>query len=244
VIAYLIVIVLTRYVARVNYSMLHAGAAVSAVLGALMVMMRKGTATAAARRKMDFNKKYMSYYTLTTLSGARRHVTMTFAGFLLVQTYRTPVFTMVLLACLSSLVAIFTRPAIGRLIDRWGEQRSLMVNYLIVIPIFLCYAFVKWPLFLFFAYILDNATSGFDVAIQTHMGKIAPPDALSNAYAMGSTMTHITGVGVPILGGFLWDAAGAPAVFLMGTCFAGYALWFSQQLDRIERNLKTTSVAA
>jgi MFS family permease len=142
------------------------------------------------------------------------------------------------------LIAIFTRPAIGRLIDRWGEQRSLMVNYLIVIPIFLCYAFIKWPLFLFLAHIVDNATNGFDVAIQTHMGKIAPPDALANAYAMGSTMTHITGVSVPMLGGFLWDVAGAPTVFLMGTCFAGLSLWYSQQLDRVERTIKATATTS
>jgi len=243
-VSYFIVIMVTRYVSKVNYSLLHGAAAAIALVGGLLVMMRKGTSTAIARRKMEFNKRYMSYYTLTMLSGARRHITMTFAGFLLVQTYKTPVSTMVLLAAISSLIAIFTRPAIGRLIDSWGEQRSLMVNYLIVIPIFLSYAFIKWPLFLFAAYIVDNATGGFDVAIQTHMGKIAPHDALSNAYAMGSTMTHITGVSVPILGGFLWDVAGAPTVFLMGTCFAGVALWFSQQLDRIERNIKTTAVAS
>lgn len=240
-VSYFFVMVLTRFVKKVNYSVLHAFAAVVAVAGGLIVMMRKGTNTGVTKRKMEFNPRFKSYYFMSMLSGARRHITMTFAGFLLVRTYGASVSTMVLLSAISSLVAIFTRPAIGRLIDNWGEQRSLMVNYSIIMPIFLSYAFVKWPLFLFAAYIVDNATTGFDVAIQTHLGKIAPHESLSNTYAMGSTMTHLTAVAVPVAGGFLWDYAGAPTVFVMGTCFAGIALWYSQQLDRIERRIKATA---
>ena len=237
-VSYFIVIMISRYVSKVNYSLMHTAAAVIALVGGVLTMTRKVTNTSIVRRKMEFNRKYISYYTMTMLSGARRHITMTFAGFLLVQAFHTPVSTMVLLSALSSLVSIFTRPAIGRLIDHWGEQRCLMVNYLLVVPIFLSYAFVKSPLLLFIAYVIDNSTGGFDVAIQTHMGKIAPHDALSNAYAMGSTIMHIGGVSVPIVGGLLWDVAGAPSVFIMGTGFALVALWYSQQLDRIERTVR------
>lgn len=239
--SFFIVIAITRFVPRTNYSALHALAACFALVGGLLVIVRKMPSSGMARRTIEFNPRYMSYYTLTFLSGARRHITMTFAGFLLVQVHHTPVSTMVLLSALSSLVSIFTRPMIGRLIDKWGEQKSLMVNYSLVVPLFLNYAFVKWPLLLFVAYILDNGSVGFDVAITTHLGKIAPPEALSNAYAMGSTINHISGVSVPMIGGWLWDVAGAPWVFIMGAALACVSLVYSQRLDRVERQLVMSS---
>lgn len=237
-VSYFIVIMITRYVPKVNYSLMHIAAAAIALVGGLTVMTRKVTNTGITRRKMEFSLRYKSYYIMTMLSGARRHVTMAFAGFLLVQVYRTPVSTMVILSALSSLVSIFTRRAIGRLIDRFGEQKCLMVNYLIAAPIFMAYAFVKWPVLLFVAYIADMASGGFDVAIQTHLGKIAPRESISNSFAMGSTIMHISGVAVPMIGGIVWDLFGAPYVFVMGTGFAALALWYSQQLERIERSVR------
>jgi hypothetical protein len=45
-------------------------------------------------------------------------------------------------------------------------------------------------------------------------------------------------VGVPMLGGIIWDLAGSSVVFILGTFFAGVSLWDSQQLDRIERAVR------
>jgi predicted MFS family arabinose efflux permease len=243
-VSYIVVIAVSKLSAQVNFRMMHFAAALVALIGGITVMLRKGTGTGGAKRSIEFNKNYKSYYILTLLSGARRHITMTFAGFLLVQTWHTSVTTMVVLAAISSLVSIFTRPAIGKLIDNFGEQKCLVVNYLITIPLFVCYAFLKVPLLLYAAYVLDSGTQGFDVAIQTHMGKIGKPESLSSAYAMGSTIMHISGVSVPALGGIIWEKFGAPVVFVLGIGFALAALWYSLQLDRIEKHVKGIAATA
>jgi MFS family permease len=233
--AFFVVMGLAKVMKRPNYSLVHSIASASALLGGVLVAARRlqGVDT-RARSPMEFNARYMSYYVLSFLGGSRRHVTMTFAGYLLVRTFGTPVSTMVLLSAISSLVAIFTRPLIGKVIDRWGEQRSLVFNYAIVSALFASYAFVKIPMLLYAIYVLDQGLQGFDVAITTHLGKIARFEALSPAYAMGSTINHISGVAVPVIGGYLWDYAGAPVVFLSGAGIALASLLYSARLERRE----------
>jgi predicted MFS family arabinose efflux permease len=218
-----------------NYGLLHALAGGFAVCGGLTVLSRSVKGAGPGKKAMDYNPRYMSYYVLTFLGGSRRHVTMTFAGFLLVQTFRTPVSVMVLLSGVSSILAIVTRPLIGRAIDAWGEQQSLVLNYSLVMALFGSYAFVQSPLLLYTIYVLDNGLMGFDVAITTHLGKIAPKEGLSAAYAMGSTINHVSGVAVPAVGGLLWKAAGGPTVFLCGFAVAALSLVYSRSLGRRER---------
>lgn len=233
--AFFVVIGLAKVTQRPNYGLVHAIAAASALVGGLLVAARRLEGTVApGKTAMNFDRRYMSYYVLSFLGGSRRHITMTFAGYLLVRTFGTPVSTMVLLSAISSLVAIFTRPLIGRAIDRWGEQRSLVFSYAIVSVLFASYAFVKAPLLLYAIYVLDQGLQGFDVAITTHLGKIARSEALSPAYAMGSTINHISGVSVPMIGGYLWDLAGAPVVFLSGAGIALASLIYSVTLERRE----------
>lgn len=217
-----------------NYSLLHVLAAVFPLLGGLAVVAQKMGNETKVKRSVDYNPRYMSYYILSFLSGARRHITMTFAGFLLVETFHTPVSVMVLLSACASVVAIVTRPLIGRVVDTWGEQRSLVLNYSLVVTLFLGYALVRSPLPLYVIYVLDNGLMGFDVAITTHLGRIAPKEVLSAAYAMGNTINHVTGVAVPAAGGLLWKALGGPAVFLSGAAVAMVSLLYSRGLHRRE----------
>lgn len=229
------VLLLSRLSGNTDYDLIHLVAGVSALIGGVIVLRRRTGATGKPSTVLDFSVNYMSYYVLTFLGGARRHINGTFAGYLLVQTYMTPVSTMVLLSAISSLVAIFTHPFIGRLIDTWGEQKSLVFNYAVVLVLFCSYAFVNNPLLLYFIYILDTGLVGFDVAITTHLGKIAPREVLSAEYAMGSTINHISGIAVPMLGGLLWDYAGSKAVFLCGAAIALVSMLYSRNIDEKER---------
>ncbi len=232
--SFFVVMGLAKVLPRPNYGLVHMIAALSALVGGLMVAMRRFQGQAPGKTTMNYNPRYMSYYVLSLLGGSRRHVTMTFAGYLLVRVFGTSVSTMVLLSAVSSLVSIVTRPLIGRVIDRWGEQRSLVFNYAIVAVLFASYAFVKTPLVLYAIYVLDQGLQGFDVAITTHLGKIAPSEALSPAYAMGSTINHISGVAVPVIGGYMWDFAGAPVVFISGAGMALASLFYSVNLEKRE----------
>ncbi|MGE5578741.1 MAG: MFS transporter [Bacillota bacterium] len=226
-----------------NYGVMHLLATIFAVIGGVLVLTRPMPGTGSGGRKMNYDPRFMSYYILTLLGGSRRQITTTFAGYLLVESFGTPVGMMVLLSAISSVVAILTRPLIGKVVDSWGEQNSLIVNYALVIGLFVGYAVVGSAIPLYIIYILDNGLIGFDVAITTHLGKIAPKEVLSSAYAMGQTVNHITGVSVPALGGLLWKALGGPAVFLSGAVVALASLLYSRGLNKKEMEAKVGTAA-
>lgn len=231
-----IVIAISRYW-KTDYAFLHTMAAAFTALGGLAILKRAMGGKPSGRTSMDLNPRYRSYYVLTFLGGSRRHIAQTFAGYLLVEVYETPVSVMVLLSAISSVVAIITRPLVGKVIDRWGEQKSLVMNYVLVISLFTAYGLVKVPVVLFVIFVLDHELMGFDAAITTYLGRIAPKESLAAAYAMGSTVNHLSGVSVPVLGGFLWDAFGPGVVFASGAAIAALSLIYSRSLDRRDRAL-------
>lgn len=183
------------------------------------------------RSSFVFDRRYRSYYTLTLLSGARRHIVLTFASFALVKLHGASVTTMVTLLMIQSMLAIFTRPLIGRIIDKVGEQRALSLNYGVVALVFLGYAIIRQPYVIYALFILDNVMTGFDIAISTHAGRIIPQEKLSASLATGTTINHIFGVTVPIAGGLLWQWLGPVVPFLMGVVIVVVAMLYSWNLD-------------
>jgi predicted MFS family arabinose efflux permease len=181
--------------------------------------------------RLVFNWKYRSYYILTLLQGARRHIVLTFASFALVKLHGASVQTMTLLLAIHSFASIWTRPLIGRLIDRLGEQRALSLNYVFVALVFLGYAFVPSPSVIYGLFVVDNVLTGFDIAVSTHAGRIIPRHELSSSLATGTTINHIFGVLVPVMGGLLWSWFGPQVPFLMGVGIVVVAMIYSWNLD-------------
>lgn len=230
--AFAVVLVLANTEMAVSYNYIHLAAGISALFGGL-VMLSKGTTREREEpaKQMAFNAQYLSYYVLTFLEGIRADVSVVFAGYLLVEAYKTPVSTMMLLSALSSLIATFTRPIIGQIIDKWGERKSLIFNYSVAAALFCFYAVIKVPAVLYLIYLLDTGFWGFDAALTTYLGKIAPEEALSVECAVGSTIHHISGIAVPLVGGFAWDTLGFPVVFIGGALSALVSLYYSRALS-------------
>lgn len=226
-----VVLFFTRGLGFCNYGAFFAVGAAAACAGGLVLLSRREDGGGRLRRPLVFRRAYMSYYVLTFLAGSRRHMYMTFAAFALVKLYHTPVTVMMMLLAVSKVVAILTRPLLGQLIDRWGEQRSLMLNYALVIPLFLAYGFLPYPRLLYLVYILDSALFGFEIAISSHLAKIAPPEDVPSTLAAGGTVNHIAGVLVPFAGGLLWAARGPGATFLAGALLGSASLWYSAGLS-------------
>ncbi|MGE5672267.1 MAG: MFS transporter, partial [Mycobacterium leprae] len=206
-------------------------AAVVGIGGGLLALLLKPGAAKTRKAAIVFRRQYRSYYILTLLQGARRHIVQTFAGFALVKLFGTPVSTMALLLALQSFLAIWTRPLIGKLIDRLGEQRALSINYGAVATIFLGYAFIRNPWVYYVLFATDNVLTGFDIAVSTHAGRIIKNEELSSSLATGTTINHIFGVSVPIIGGWLWERFNPMVPFLMGVGIVLVAMAYSWNLD-------------
>jgi MFS family permease len=191
-------------------------AAIICFIGAGVILIARRGEKAEIRRGAVFRWHYKDYYILTLLAGSRRHMNATFATFALVQLGHVPVTVMSTLFLIANLMAIATRPLLGKMIDKWGEGKSLTFNYAIVIVLFLGYAFLRNVWLLYAIFIIDNLFLGFDIAITTYLSKIAPHEDIAPSLAMGSTIQHIAAVAIPVLGGWLWDAVSPTATFLAG----------------------------
>ncbi|MGI6358758.1 MAG: MFS transporter [Bacillota bacterium] len=196
-------------------AMFRVGAAI-AVCGAVFQALVKRGGKANLRKALVFKWKYKSYYVLSLLGGSRRHMNQTFAIFALVNLYGVNLATISTLLLISNVIAILTRPMLGKLIDRWGEGKSLTLNYTVVAVLFLGYAFVRNIGLLYAIFIIDQMFLGFEVAITTHLDKICDQNDISASLAMGGTISHISAVLIPMIGGFLWDAISPIATFMVG----------------------------
>lgn len=207
---------------------------VTASGGLLMFFLPKKVGN-GQRKPFVFRARYQLYYLLTLLSGARRHMFVTFAPFALVTIYGTPVQTIATLLVASNLLALFTRPWMGRLIDHYGERKVLIFNYASLAAIFLGYAFIPQREILSALYILDNLFLASDVGATTYLDRIAPRDDIAPTLAMGSTINHISGVTIPALGGFLWKLYGPSTTFVAGAFLALVSLFVSSRLPARQR---------
>lgn len=175
---------------------------------------------AAPRVSVIFRRRYLLYYLLTMLDGSRRQIFGTFAVFLLVRNYHVGVQTITLLLLVNTMVTMICSVPIGRLIDHYGERVVLVGNYSLLVVLFSCYALVHTVLLLSIIFCIDNMLFCCGAAITTYLGKIAPRDEMTPSLAMGGTANHIAAVGVPVLGGILWDQFGYQITFFAGaaTC--------------------------
>jgi len=156
------------------------------------------------RQKMILKKKYLLYYILTFLSGARRQIFMVFSIFLLVKYFHFSVQEMTILFIVNNTIAWVLNPLIGKAIVKFGERWISSIEYIGVIIIFIVYAYTSSKAIAAGMYIIDNILFNFSVAIRTYFQKIADPKDISSSMAVGFTINHIAAVFLPALGGYLW----------------------------------------
>jgi predicted MFS family arabinose efflux permease len=200
-----------------RYSFLPAGALV--VVGAAALLFLRDR-EAEQRIRLVFRRRYWIYYALTLLDGSRRQIFSTFAVFLLIQVYHLSVYAITALLIFNSIVSTVVTPFVGRLIDRRGERPMLVLNYFCLIFLFAGYALIHNLPILGVLYCVDNAFFAFGLGISSYLGRMAPRADVTPTLAMGSTFNHIAAVGVPLVGGLLWNTAGYQVTFLAGaaTC--------------------------
>jgi MFS family permease len=207
---------------------------VAAVLGAVACMGIPRDIKAPGQ-PLVFRRKYFTYYLLNFLEGWRKQTALAFSGFLLVKVYETPVKVMLLLWLIIQAVNWLTAPLVGRLIDRFGERRMLVIYYATMIVIFLGYIglHVKWQLWTIF--VLDNSFFVMAMALTTYVRRIAPPEDHTATLGMGVAANHISSVTMPLVGGFLWFTLGYRYAFLAGIVAAVVSIFVAMLAPGMRR---------
>jgi len=159
---------------------------------------------AVQHRKMIFRRRYLLYYFLTFMAGARRQIFIAFSVFLLVKVFDFSVREVTLLFIVNNIINFFVSPLIGRAIVRFGERLVLSVEYGGLILVFLTYAFTDSKSVVILMYLLDHMLFNFSIAIRTYFQKVADPQDIAPSMAVGFTINHIAAVVIPVLGGLIW----------------------------------------
>ena len=175
--------------------------------------------------------RYWLYYALTFFAGARRQIFVVFAPFLLVDRFGLNIKDMLLLILLNEVLNMVLAPLVGRFIKRFGEGRTLIIEYIGLVPIFIFYGIVTTPWVALLLFILDHLFFKLAFAMKTYLQKIADPEDMASTAAVAFTINHIAAVVVPLIFGVIWLIS--PAwVFFAGAGLAAGSLILSWLIPR------------
>lgn len=122
-------------------------------------------------KKLILRKEYSLYYALIFFSGARRQIFMVFAGFLMVEKFGFDVAQITALYMLNHLINIFVAPKIGKMIGHIGERKTLTIEYVGLIAVFIGYALVESASFAAALYVIDHLFFAMAIALKTYFQK-------------------------------------------------------------------------
>lgn len=238
IIGYVIVWGGFRYLG-LNYQSAFIIAAVFYVFAALSMGLMKSKKPEKNVVKFVFKKRYTLYYMLCIVNGARKQIFLTFAPWVLIQSFHVdpPVFAV--LGVIIALVSIMTRTIVGNMIDIRGERFILSLEAVILFVICMGYSFAG-DLFnpaiavviIAICYIIDNSMNAVEMARSTYVKKIAlDPCDVTPTLATGISLDHVVAMSVPFLGGILWAAYGYQYVFLAAAGIAVLNLILSRKIE-------------
>jgi MFS family permease len=186
--------------------------------------------------KLVVKREFSLYYILAILYGGRKQLFLTFGPWMLVDLYRQPVSTMTALFFAVSVLGIFVKPAVGRLIDGRGERFVLGAEAVLITFVCLVYAFARdlLPPGLALAavacsYVIDQSSNAVSMARATYVKKVAlHAEDVSPTLSVGISIDHLVSMTIPMLGGLVWRSSGSTGyrwVFLGGAviCLVNFA---------------------
>ena len=186
-------------------------------------------------KKMVLRKRYWLYYALQFMAGARRQIFMVFAGFMMVEKFGFKVDELTGLYLINLVINMLVAPFLGKAVARFGEQRTLIVEYFGLACVFLAYGGIYWfgwgVALAATLYVIDHILFGLALALKTYFQKIADPADIAPTAAVAFTINHIAAVFLPVTLGLLWVISPA-AVFGLATGMALVSLGLAMLVPR------------
>lgn len=187
--------------------------------------------------KITWRREYKLYYWLAFLDGSRMQIYFAFAPFVLVEEFNVSATVLTTLLIIVAVINWRMGHVIGKMVDRFGEQRILTIGYSLHGVTFLGFALSNNVWMLYGFYILYNFLFLFSVGTTTYLRKISRREDLAPSLAMGVSLSHVTAIVVPIVGSALWDKLGYQFPFLFGTVFVVLSLFATQKINSSKAEL-------
>ncbi|MBI2939377.1 MAG: MFS transporter [Chloroflexi bacterium] len=222
-------------IAQVGYRTWFVVSAVIVLAGVVAIARFPAELVKRSPERIIVRRKYGLYYALNFLEGCRMEVFQAFGIFLLVQHYGIGVQTITLLFAVSMLLNMSLSERVGRLVDTFGERRTMTFSYLALFLVFLGLALVPHRDLAIGLYLIYNVALLFSIGVNTYLKRIAAPEDIRGSLAMGVTTMHISAMVLPPIGGVLWVQYGFQTPFLLGAVFIALSMLVTQRLPRPQR---------
>lgn len=209
---------------------------VAALLAALCLLPMKVRKPESARKgkqgkpRFVLKRRYGLFYALSVLFGARKQIFITFAPWVIIKVFGQPASTIAVLWIVSSVLGIAFKPALGKLVDLYGERKILMGEAAMLILVCLGYASGESLRFgglnlglhvTYACFVADQLLMAVGIARTTYLNKIIEdPRDLTPTLSFGISIDHVVSMTVPALGGMLWASLGYESVFVAAAAVA------------------------
>jgi len=195
-----------------DYRLLFIVAGAGSFLAGIIFLFMRMPGAHLARPRLVWNNRYWLYYVLSFLFGARKQIFITFGPWVLIAIFGQPASRIAELMIVASLLGTMFQPMLGRMIDRVGERRVLMLDAVVIFFVCLGYGYAHligsrtaalWILYACF--VLDQLMFGTGMARDTYLSKmVTRKEDLSPTLSMGVSINHVVSMSLPALGGWLW----------------------------------------
>jgi len=226
----------------IGYRIVFGIAAALMTTAALVAAALKETTLKAPRQRFYFAKKFTKYYIMEVFYGSRKQIFLTFAPYVLVREYGTDPSMMAFLLAICSVFVMICSPLIGKLIDKIGYKKVMIMDTLILVVVCLLYGFSHRLFAVSIAFIviccnfvLDQVISVASMANNVYVQRISSNrEEITATLSTGISVNHIFSVSIALIGGWIWKVAGIEALFTMSAILGLISSIFAATIKKSE----------
>ena len=205
------------------------GAVTTAAAIVLLVMMvcSMPRGEGVKNHKLLFRKRYMPYYMVTLAYGCQKRIKIVFAPWVIINLLGQGADTVALLTIVVHLAGTWLAPVIGRMLDRLGVKKMLLLEALYIAVSFSVMGWLAGMLaggsfglrdpltwMVYGAYVLCVLFEQFNMVHSYMMRSIAlDPSEVTRTLSVGLSVDHVMAIIASPVMGMIWKAWGVQYVF-------------------------------
>jgi predicted MFS family arabinose efflux permease len=211
------------------------------ILVSLLLTLRlTGWDNPVEREKLYFRKKYLKYYILEVFVGARKQVFMTFAPYVLIVNYDAKTQLISSLYGISTMATIIVAPLVGKLLDKIGYKKIILVDSLLLIFVCFIYGFshrIFTPTVAFVVvsviFVIDAVLFTVGMSRAMYVKTLSKSsEEVTSTLSTGLSINHFVSIFIAMGGGLLWEALGVETLFSLAAVFGLGSFLFAFTLPK------------
>jgi MFS family permease len=213
-----------------------AGVILTVITGLLIYLLRLRGDYTTKRTHFVLRKDYIKYYILASLFAGRKQIAFVFGPWVLIELFSFPVENMVLVIMAGSAISVFLIPKLGKLTDKYGAPKMMIVEVITFILLYLGYgiisaqavqgafvgaAFTVALVVTIGVHLFDRVSFNFSMVRSIYVRSIAKePGDVTPTLATGMAFDHVFSILASIVCGWIWIEFGPQYVFVFSGVMA------------------------